>query len=751
MGGSRTLRRREGHGSPAVGQVPDEARTASLLPPAGAGSGCVETLAAFVAGLPAAANDGNPRVFSEAESCFADLTSGTAEIVVNSAGLWRRWQQLDVPEEDPGPHVLSLAEAFPGRVVFPIRTGTIAVLLDDDGGPALKDALSLLAGCVALALDVGTGRTTVARSVSELDVMRAVAARILETRDLDEILLLVSHEAKRLLDADICGVMLCEGDQVVMKSCVGHISPTMPRLRMQSGVGVAGQVLATGEPCMVRNYVESDIITRDFVPLARVEKVRSALAVPILSRDSIIGVLEVWRRRPSVFNSGDTPLLLALAGLASIAIDNALLLRAHAEAAERLSIAYGELTERYSVITSAASFQEQIAGLMLVDHSLPKILDLTAEFTDATILFFDADRHLECAMPAAERPGEDQIAVLTGLLPKAKRVGDAPFSAPFEGRLAHVLPVTSGVETLGWLVWLGQVQPGERVRLALRHVSLAAGLYCFERRRIARERLGTLESVMWSLLEGELVDRTVAHDRARELRVHIRDSVFVAVIALPTNATAHSADLDPIRHERILAATEQYGLGALVLMAGIRGNQLCLICKGNPDAARSAALNGLLDRLKAELRVPAIPMGLSGLHSDWRSLPAAFREALVALEVARHRRSNPVARYGEIGIMGLLVNLRGKADMRRVGEEILGGLLSEPEPSRGVLLETLKAFFDCDCSQISTAARLHVHNKTVAYRLEKVGSLTGLNLARHQDRVLADIGIRLMTLLDDGA
>ncbi|MFX8624484.1 GAF domain-containing protein, partial [Acinetobacter baumannii] len=83
--------------------------------------------------------------------------------------------------------------------------------------------------------------------------------------------------------------------------------------------------------------------TRDFMPLARMEKVRSALAVPILSRDAIIGVLEVWRRRPVSFDAEDTPLLLALAGLASIAIDNALLLRAHAETAERLTVAYGEL------------------------------------------------------------------------------------------------------------------------------------------------------------------------------------------------------------------------------------------------------------------------------------------------------------------------------------------------------------------------------------------------------------------------
>jgi DNA-binding PucR family transcriptional regulator len=53
-----------------------------------------------------------------------------------------------------------------------------------------------------------------------------------------------------------------------------------------------------------------------------------------------------------------------------------------------------------------------------------------------------------------------------------------------------------------------------------------------------------------------------------------------------------------------------------------------------------------------------------------------------------------------------------------------------------------------DCSQVATAERLGTHKKTIPYRVAKITALTGLDLAQHQDCVLADIGIRLCTMLD---
>ena len=108
-----------------------------------------------------------------------------------------------------------------------------------------------------------------------------VATEILSVRDSAEVLLSITHTAHRLLDADIAGVFLREGEDMVMQSCVGHRRIETARLRMTRGQGLAGRVLQTGEPVQVDDYVHAQVISDDFIPLAQLELVRSALGAPL--------------------------------------------------------------------------------------------------------------------------------------------------------------------------------------------------------------------------------------------------------------------------------------------------------------------------------------------------------------------------------------------------------------------------------------------------------------------------------------
>jgi len=64
----------------------------------------------------------------------------------------------------------------------------------------------------------------------------------------------------------------------------------------------------------------------------------------------------------------------------------------------------------------------------------------------------------------------------------------------------------------------------------------------------------------------------------------------------------------------------------------------------------------------------------------------------------------------------------------------VGRLLSERSPQREALLETLRAYFASNCSQYAAAQSLRLHKKTVAYRLEKIQRITGLQQASHQEQ-----------------
>ena len=169
-------------------------------------------------------------------------------------------------------------------------------MLNGGAGGAARDDLNVLRSYVALALQNCERQRIASQNLDEAQSLQLVATRILKSHDLDEILQTITQETKRLLDADICGVMLREDDVVVMRRCVGNHAVETASLRMKPGQGLAGRVLENGQPVSVEDYLRSDAISRDFFHLAEAEMIRSALAVPLMYREELTGVLEVWRR-----------------------------------------------------------------------------------------------------------------------------------------------------------------------------------------------------------------------------------------------------------------------------------------------------------------------------------------------------------------------------------------------------------------------------------------------------------------------
>lgn len=170
-------------------------------------------------------------------------------ILVHSGGAWRRWDHVDEPTK--GRSLASLPPAaltwktptpFANHLFVPIRAGTLAAIVTAPReGRDTESIASLLAVAFELAMRAHERKGVLFEEGDELDVMQRVALRILKSHDLQEILLLITHETRRLLGADICGIMLREGDAVVTQRCVGNFSPATASLRMEAGQGVAAE------------------------------------------------------------------------------------------------------------------------------------------------------------------------------------------------------------------------------------------------------------------------------------------------------------------------------------------------------------------------------------------------------------------------------------------------------------------------------------------------------------------------------
>jgi len=128
-------------------------------------------------------------------------------------------------------------------------------------------------------------------------------------------------------------------------------------MRVDTGVGLAGWVLAHGQP------VRSGNLESDPRLVVTYEGMKSGLYVPIMAPEWVIGVISVESDEPDAFTSADERLLVTLAAQAAAAFENARL--------------YGEAYQRLEELTAVAQISAALRAASGRDEMLPIILDQT--------------------------------------------------------------------------------------------------------------------------------------------------------------------------------------------------------------------------------------------------------------------------------------------------------------------------------------------------------------------------------------
>ncbi|MCW4354442.1 helix-turn-helix domain-containing protein [Hoyosella sp. YIM 151337] len=119
------------------------------------------------------------------------------------------------------------------------------------------------------------------------------------------------------------------------------------------------------------------------------------------------------------------------------------------------------------------------------------------------------------------------------------------------------------------------------------------------------------------------------------------------------------------------------------------------------------------------------PLGRTGLSAPFTSphrIFAAVSDARTACRSAAPGCPEPV-RFGDAPLAHLVVTLPDAS--RRAAAQILGPVLSLPQPERDDLIDVLHAWFRCGGSAAAVADALHCHRNTVRYRLRKIRDVTG--------------------------
>jgi sugar diacid utilization regulator len=197
------------------------------------------------------------------------------------------------------------------------------------------------------------------------------------------------------------------------------------------------------------------------------------------------------------------------------------------------------------------------------------------------------------------------------------------------------------------------------------------------------------------------------------------------------------------------AVRARAGRGGL-LAAAKDGRLVCVLSVPSPaDGSRAAAqdLAELAGRAAARLTHRSDwRVGVGRPHPGPAGVRHSYREALEALDLAR-RLGLPerIVHAGDLLVYRVLV--RDEAAMSDLVQATLGPLVA----ARGgpqALLSTLDAYFSSGCSTAETARRLHLSERAVTYRLQRLHQLTGLAAGDPEHRLTLHVAVTGARLLD---
>jgi GAF domain-containing protein/ActR/RegA family two-component response regulator len=172
----------------------------------------------------------------------------------------------------------------------------------------------------------------------EAEVLAEVAGSINASLDLATVLERVSVGARELCGSDVARILLREpgSDTAVARAGAGVRAAATQALRIESGKGLGGIVLATGRPFRTADYAADPRFEKTYLDVVNAEEIVATMAVPIVIDGEVAGLLFVDHRTPHVFGDADEAVLTRLADHAAVAIRNARLYRETAAYAERL-------------------------------------------------------------------------------------------------------------------------------------------------------------------------------------------------------------------------------------------------------------------------------------------------------------------------------------------------------------------------------------------------------------------------------
>jgi signal transduction histidine kinase len=191
--------------------------------------------------------------------------------------------------------------------------------------PQQLELLAAIGQQIGVAVDNARLFDAEQRRAEQFRVISEMGRRMTFILPVDDLLKEITRLLKEALRYHLVGIALIEGDELVFKAGAGAVweDPAFQPPRLKVGQeGITGWVAQSGEPVLAPDVTQDP---RDY-SLAQNGEERvelSELAVPLKTKETIIGVLHAQSDRLNGFDESDLAVFQSLAHQAAIAIENA--------------------------------------------------------------------------------------------------------------------------------------------------------------------------------------------------------------------------------------------------------------------------------------------------------------------------------------------------------------------------------------------------------------------------------------------
>jgi DNA-binding PucR family transcriptional regulator len=376
-----------------------------------------------------------------------------------------------------------------------------------------------------------------------------------------------------------------------------------------------------------------------------------------------------------------------------------------------------------SLVERLRAVHLQMLDAVLTGDGLGAVADLAAEAAGGPVAMVVP----RLGVAVASAGGE-------AALPAIRRYVGEQRSVPSE--VVAEVPIASGDERIGGVVLLAPGRPDPET-VEFLHLAAVAAL---TEVAVEEAREEVEENVRGSFLESlrDGLDPQDVVRRAGRLGCDLSNGAMVLCAELTSERP---------RHVVALIASEYSGA-----LAQLVDGRVYALLPGSDQTATVAAARVLAGRLQRHGVV-----ALSSFYGDPAELGRAIQEAELVLEVLQRGDGlggvgGPTSEDIGTGTYRLLFRVLAShpEEVRSFYEDTVAAIVRYDDQYRTDLVQTLEAYLEHNCNMNATAAAIYAHRHTVAYRLERVKELSGLDPMQTEDRERLGLGLKAYRIIAPG-